>query len=358
MVTIALTNRNRDLRIIKNSLDSLADQTVKDFKVILVDYGSEESFVNLLIELVKKYSFIQLITCPVQGQLWNKCRAINIALKQTTTSYLVMGDIDMIYRKDFVEKVILLSNNNAITYFKVGFLSKEESGKNRCFNQHVVKHYSSSEATGITLYPNHLLKNINGYDEFYHGWGAEDTDVHIRLKNAGYNIDFYHEEIILYHQWHPKVYRSKESMNPFHSKLERINHSYMQLTENYKRIKANLNTDWGKVPSVSECKKLFNNPDYNIDIDSSHVKVSALLAQLQNFETELVKICIKEVALKEKWKQILKKCLGKKSQIFWSMEAINNRILEEIIVHYRNLPYRYTFERQKGEIQLLIQFEG
>ena len=26
---------------------------------------------------------LQLIACPVSGQLWNKCRAINIALKQT-----------------------------------------------------------------------------------------------------------------------------------------------------------------------------------------------------------------------------------------------------------------------------------
>jgi glycosyltransferase involved in cell wall biosynthesis len=356
MITIALTYRNRDLRIVKNCLDSLAEQSVKNFKVILVDYGSEATFAVPLVELVNTFSFIQLISCPVQGQLWNKCRAINIALTLATTPCFLVGDIDMLFRRDFMEEINQFNSPKESVYFKVGFLSQKESEQQLPFHNYVSNHFSTEEATGITLYPTDLLKNINGYDEFYHCWGAEDSDVHIRLRNAGHEVRFYDKTVLLLHQWHTKGYRSKESSNPFHSKLERINHAYMQLTDNIGRIKVNFSTEWGKIPLASDYQKLLKNPGCSIVLQSIDVKMTALLAQLKNFESELVRVCIKEVSIQDKVKQRLKKSLGKKSHSYWNMEDINNRLLEEIIVNYRNLPYHYTFDRQKGKILLLIQF--
>jgi hypothetical protein len=251
-----------------------------------------------------------------------------------------------------------LALEGKLTYFQYGFMSKEESLLNKKFVDFKVDFLGNDEVTGTTLFATHQLKELNGYDEFYHGWGAEDTDIHLRLVNSGQKLIFYDTEVVVKHQWHPKAYRSKYSTNPFHSKLERINHSYMQLTDSTRRMKVNLNMEWGKIPLASDYQKLLNHPDCSIVLEPIDNKVTALLAQLKNFDDELVSICIKEVSLKEKGKQRLKKSLGKKSLVFWSMEDVNNRLLEEIIVHYRNLPYSYIFNRQKGEIQLLIQFEG
>ena len=39
MITIVLTNRNREIRIVKNCLDSLQLQSDVDFELFLVDYG-------------------------------------------------------------------------------------------------------------------------------------------------------------------------------------------------------------------------------------------------------------------------------------------------------------------------------
>jgi glycosyltransferase involved in cell wall biosynthesis len=356
MITLVLTYRNRDLRIVKNCLDSLAEQSVKNFKVILVDYGSEASFAIPLVKLVKIFPFIQLTSCPVQGQLWNKCRAINIALRQTITPYFLVGDIDLIFHPHFMEMAGQLALKDKVTYFQYGFMSKEESLLSKNFVDFKVDFLGNDEVTGMTLFATHKLKEVNGYDEFYHGWGAEDTDIHLRLVNSGEKLNFYDTDVLVKHQWHPKEYRSKESKNPFHSKLERINHSYMQSTDITKRTKVNLNSEWGKIPLASDYQKLLNEPDYTIEIHSIDVKVTALLAQLKNFESELVRVVIKEVSLQEKMKQRLKKSLGKKSYCYWSMEDINSRFLEEIIVNYRNLPYHYTFDRQKGKILLLIQF--
>ena len=228
MITVVLTFRNRNLHIVKKCLDSLHVQSLKAFKVIIVDYGSESIVTLSLKELITNYSFIKLIYCPVKKQLWNKSRAVNIALKQCNTPYFFVGDIDMIFRNDFIDQLFTLKNKEKVTYFQVGFLSKEESLKNQLFESYQIKHISGKEATGMTLYPTQLIKDINGYDEFYHGWGSEDTDVHIRLKNAGYKIEFYAEHVLILHQWHSRNYRTIDSREPFHTSLEQINQQYLK----------------------------------------------------------------------------------------------------------------------------------
>jgi len=356
LITVVITYRNRDLRIVKNCINSLDLQSSKDFNVILVDYGSEAIFANPLQELVSNYSFITLVTCPVQGQLWNKARAINIALKQTKTPFFIVGDIDLIFHPNFIEKALKINSQEQSIYFKVGFLSEVESKKNSAFDEYKVKHFSSEEATGITLFYTNTLKEINGYDEFYNSWGAEDTDVHIRLRNQNNEVVFFEEEILLLHQWHPKAYRSKASTSPFHTKLERINHYYLQITNTTNRTIANLNFEWGKMPLEENYAKLKNVPDYFIKIDATDYKVAAALAQLNNFKSELVSIHINEIPMKVKYKNYLKKIVGKKHHNYFDMETINILFLEEIIKNYRNLPYHFSFDREKNEIKILIQF--
>ena len=356
MITLVLTYRNRDLCIVKNCINSLNFQSHKAFNVILVDYGSEAIYANPLQELVSNYSFITLITCPVQGQLWNKARAINIALKQTKNPFFIVGDIDLIFHPNFIEKALKLNSQEQSIYFKVGFLNEVESKKNSAFEEYKVKHYSSEEATGITLFYTNTLKEINGYDEFYNSWGAEDTDVHLRLRNQNKKVVFLEEEILLLHQWHPKAYRSKASTSPFHTKLERINHNYLQITNTTKRTIANLNFEWGKMPLEDDYAKLKNAPDYFIKIDATDYRVASALAQLNNFNSELVSIHINETPKKVKYKNYLKKFLGKKHHSYFSMETINILFLEEIIKNFRNLPYHFSFDREKNEIKILIQF--
>ena len=356
MITLVLTYRNRDLRIVKNCLISLGLQSSKDFNVILVDYGSEAIFANPLQKLVSNYSFIKLVTCPVQGQLWNKSRAINIALKQTITPFFMVGDIDLIFHPNFIEKALQLKSKAQTLYFKIGFLSETESQKNSAFEEYKVKHYSSEEATGITLFHTNTLKKINGYDEFYNSWGAEDTDVHIRLRNKNKKVIFFEEEILLLHQWHPKTYRSKASTSPFHTKLERINHYYLQITNATKRTIANINFEWGKMPLEEDYAKLKNDPDYFIKIDATDYKVASVLAQLNNINSELVAIHINEIPKKVIYKNYIKKILGKKHHRYFGKETINILFLEEIIKNYRNAPYHFSFDRKKKEIKILIQF--
>ncbi len=355
MITIVLTYRNRDLRIVKNCLDSLANQSEKDFKAILVDYGSNLDFAKEIRTVASNYNFIEFISCPTSGQLWSKCRAINIALKQTTTPYFMVGDIDLIFHPNFIKIANSKASNNVL-YFKYGFLSEEESLLNKEFEDFEVDFFGGKEVTGTTLFPTEKLKEVNGYDEFYHGWGAEDTDIHIRFENLGLKIEFYEKEALVKHQWHPKAYRSKDSTSPYHSTLERVNHNYMYMTQSNNRTKVNLTNEWGKTPIESDYLKLTESPDFKFNITNVEFDFVAILGQFKNFKNEVVEIEINDVDLKSKLKQTLKKRLKKKYFNYVNMETANNLLLEEIIKNYRNQPYIYKFNRVIGKINLTILF--
>lgn len=357
MITLVLTNRNRDLRIVKNCLQSLSQQSCQDFECVVVDYGSDILYKEQLEQLIENYPNIRYIDCPVQGQLWHKCRAINIVLQQTTTPYFIVGDIDLIFAPTFIEKAMALANLTEVHYFQYGFLSQTESVQSKDYDAYQLDFNGNKEVTGTTLFPTSVLKELHGYDEFYHGWGAEDTDVHIRMENAGYTVNFYDKEILVKHQWHPKVYRTKRSTHPFHSQLERINHAYMLQTQRTQRTIVNQNQDWGKAPLLSDYEKL-SQVAYVLPLKNTVFEVNAVLAQMANFKKEVVLLEIQPVSGIEKIKNRIKKIIGKKYQPIYEMDTVNNLLLETIIKQYRNNPYSYSFNRQKNVIQFKMYFQS
>lgn len=349
MITIVLTYRNRKLGIVKRCFDSLEKQFSKEFNVILVNYGSSDEYTENLNELAKKYDFISVITVKVQKQLWNKSKAINIALNKCETSYFFVGDIDMIYNPNFVNILNELMDLNSIWFFQVGFLDKNESVKTKGFKSYSIKHLSSKEATGMTLFPTEVLKQINGYDEFYHGWGAEDSDVHRRLEHAGFTVNFYDKEILMLHQWHEKNYRTDISDEPFHSDLEKINHQYYAQTIESKKVKANVRFEWGKMIEKDyfdgvQCFTLSNERNetdafLNGEFLDSQCSFSVFFSS--HPEDGILK-------------NSLKKLLGKKYKQFYSFNDLNDMILMHVIAQYRNSYYEYEWDKINETINLKI----
>ncbi len=353
MLTIVLTYRNRNLQIVKTCLDSLQNQTNSNFSLFLINYGSSEKYVLELENLIKSYSFLKYIPVSTNFQLWNKSRAINIALKKCDTPYFLMGDIDLIYHPEMVEKCIGLIKKYDSVYFKYAYLNQRESSKSGSFFDFQPSFYGNSEVTGTTLYQTEILKEINGYDEFYHGWGAEDTDVHLRLKNAGYSVYFYEAEILVKHQWHPKDYRSKKSAYPFHTTLERTNNQYMLQNDRLKTVKANPNFNWGKIPSeknILALKESFEKLEISSEISQIDAFLTGVLPQLKYG----LEINIVENKQSSSIKNTIKKILGKKYIKTYDIEYINNKILEEIIKYHRLASYTFEVDWNRKEIHLKI----
>jgi len=338
-LTIVIPNRSRDLQIVSRSLTSIQEQWIDGMHIIVVDYGSEPAYQFELNSLIKGLSNIELILCPTQGQLWNKSRCINRVLKNCETSHIMVSDMDMIWHPQFIENHLKSFSKQESVYFTVGIMTQQESALEKSFDDYQIKFQTDSEATGITVLPTAHLKSINGFDEFYHGWGSEDTDVHVRLRNAGYKVRFRESEVLFKHQWHEKAYRRLNATAPLHTGLERVNQEYLKQTKLLKRIKANQNFEKGQITNLTT----LSDPKL-ITVSTLKSELKAMLCSLS--ETSgcyAIEVSIKEKTLKEKLKAV--KQPEKYSAL--SLEEANNLILEWIISQHRNCAYRYHFNHDK-----------
>ena len=357
MISIVLTNRNRDLRIVKKCLDSLQAQTNMDFEWFLVDYGSDKNYLKDLELVLQDYSKIKFISCPTQGQLWNKSRAINIVLNQCNSPFFFVGDIDMIFHSEFIQELKNIASLDRATYFQVGFLSQNESQKNNSFEDYQIAFKSTDEATGMTLYPTAVLKSINGYDEFYHGWGAEDTDVHIRLKNKGFDVVFFDKKVLMKHQWHPKKYRSKESLEPYHSQLEKINHRYIKQVKDNQIVVANKDNQIGILPLESKYNQLEKIDKFSAFYSEVNEIDAFLYGTIHNLAKGVYQFDFKQHSLENDFKNSIKNWLGKRAFKFYSLDEINDKLLLILILNFRNSAYSVVFDRVNKVLQLKIVIE-
>ena len=83
-------------KYIKKCLDSVVNQTVKDYEVILINDGSTDNS----MEIAKKYSF-KIINQKNQGQ----SAARNHGIKEAKGDYIVFLDSDDTIEKDYLEKI-------------------------------------------------------------------------------------------------------------------------------------------------------------------------------------------------------------------------------------------------------------
>ncbi|QJP32988.1 glycosyltransferase [Nonlabens sp. Ci31] len=354
-LTIVIPNRNRDLEIVKRSLGSIVSQLNDAIRLVIVDYGSVLSYQVQLELLVKSFDQVELILCPTQEQLWNKSRCINIVLQSCATTHFMVSDMDMIWHSQFLANQIESFSQKESIYFSVGVMTQEESTLDKSFEDYAIKFQTNNEATGITVFPSAHLKFINGFDEFYHGWGSEDTDVHVRLKNAGYIVRFCESEILFKHQWHAKSYRTKESTSPFHPYLERINQSYLLLTQESKKIKANGNGSWGKTCNNKVYDKL-SEPTLRLKRYATEHDVQALVNALIGMDSEnVVEVQIKKHPESKSLKKLVKEGLGKKTLRFISLDRANETLLEALILNHHSCAYSYSYDRTASLIIFRIK---
>ena len=337
-LTIVIPNRSRNLQIVSRSLSSLNEQWIDGVKIVVVDYGSEPEYQTDLQKLITEFNNIDLKLCATHGQLWNKSKCINLILNTCISTHLMVCDMDMIWHPQALQQV-LKDTSDSVNYYQVGFLDQNTTATYSDYSTALESFKSDPEATGITVFPVKALKEINGFDEFYHGWGSEDTDAHVRCKHAGYEIRFRESEILFKHQWHEKAYRHLNTIAPLHTGLERVNQEYLKQTKLLKRIKANQNFEKGQLTNLTTASdpKLIN-------VSTLKSELKAMLHSLS--ETSgyyVIEISIKEKSLKEKLKAVKQ---PEKYSAF-TIEEANNLILEWIISQHRNCVYRYNFNHDK-----------
>lgn len=357
MITIMYPYRNRELSRIKKSLDSLQSQNNPDFKVLLVDYGSDIQFAKEVQLLVSSYSFTEYHYSFNLNQPWSRSKAINIGLKLIQTPYVFIADIDIIFRNDFIDIVYTLTDSKKAYYFKVGFLSEKETDFEKEFSEYAISFSSEVGAQGLSLFPMRTMKEIQGFDEFLHFWGAEDIDIHNRLTRIGIESIFYNDKILLLHQWH-KSYRKSE-VNVLSGELQlkgivKLNHQHLISNDKNKVTKVNLET-WGKTISEFEFNELERFENEIVLSNKVEVITHFLFVELPNLPNEILSVRFEEDSFKNTLKYKIKRLLGKKVPQYYSLKEINDMLLLHIISFYHQLPYTFKINDDLKSISFKIK---
>lgn len=354
-ITFLYPYRNREPQRIKRSLDSLSSQNCQNFQVEFIDYGSDQAISKEVEILLSNYEFATYTYLETSEQPWNKAKALNFIIKDIASDYCFVADVDIIFHPEFTTVLENIKNLNEAFYFKVGFLSESESSRECKFDDYKIKFQSTSEATGMTLFPVHWIKKIAGFDEFFHFWGSEDTDIHNRLKSAGCKVSFHSQYLYLLHQWHQN-FNSKKSKQLTQevqlSRIAEINH--LHLLHNLKNNKPVNQDGWGTIFRSKNFKDKISDVKISVSNEKKHIDYF-LFQQLPNSIGKIIEIEINESLEPNTLKYVFKKLMGKKVSEFYTLKEINDQILLHIVSFYRAKPYIYRINENLKSIFFKIK---
>lgn len=348
-ISIIYANRNRDIKRIKASLDSLAIQNNQNFKVIFVDYGSEKPLVESLGLLMESYRFVTYCTLETARLLWNKSRALNYGIKKAGSPYIFIADVDLIFNPKSTELLKKLADPKKFFLFKLGYLDHWESKKlSGSYSFESLKPSRFGDVNGMILAPKEAFLEVNGLDEFFHFYGAEDEDLFARMENADYKREV-DDHAYFYHNWHQSFAGSENKIitgNPRMKNIMRINQRHFLRNREMGISKPKLQKEMGGLVSKEE-RDLLKKPTkifkiYNIQ---AHVELF-LREELTSYTGEIIKVEFMEDPYFHTLKYKVKKLLGKQTQPYCSLKEVNDMVLKEILFRYRDA--NYSFEISKN----------
>ncbi|MDR0757719.1 MAG: glycosyltransferase family 2 protein [Tannerella sp.] len=221
-------------------LQSIAGQTTLPNEVIIADDGSTDG-TRKLIETFRVNFPIPLI------HVWQEDRGFRLAMirnKSIATGrceYIIEIDGDLILHRDFVAdhlhfarkghflkggRVFLsrkLSENcclsrklPALSLFSRGISRRPNMIRCLSLSEYLASRYQKNKFTALgcnmSFWREDFIR-INGYDEFFEGWGAEDYDFASRLTNSGIKRLSLKFSGIVYHLWHKKSFQQNVAEN-------------------------------------------------------------------------------------------------------------------------------------------------
>lgn len=357
-LTIIYANRNRDAERVKISFNSLKKQSNQNFEVVFVDYGSEPLIVYNLQQLSCSYEFVTFYHLPVSQLLWNKSKALNYGISKSKNSYIFIADVDLVFHPEAIQLLIKLSNPNKFFLFKLGYLNKTQSVNLRKaykFDDLRVKKFG--DVNGMVLSSKESFCKINGFDEFYHFYGAEDVDLFSRLTNADY-IEKKDIHTYFYHNWHATFSGTEDNMittNPRVKNIMRINQQHFNRNKEKSRIKPYRQDIIGTFID-SEQSNLLKKPSLFFKIPNILAHVEYFLnEELFNLRDEIVQAEFYEDTYYPSIKYKVKARLGKQTQAYCSLKEINDRVLKKIVFEYRHHNYSFKISPDLKKIIFKIQ---
>ncbi len=214
-------------------LKSVNHQTQLPDEVIIADDGSKDDTRNL-IELLEKDFQIPLKHVWQEDKGNRKSKIMNKAIAVSSYDYIISIDGDVILNENFIKDHLMMVEENVYLYgsrvniqkseldrlfntknIKFNFFSKGIKKRGRTLrilflSKFQKKHSNfSSKMRGcnFSFWKNDFIK-VNGYNEDIMGWGREDSELVLRMKNAGVEAKRLKFCAIVYHIYHNEQSKS------------------------------------------------------------------------------------------------------------------------------------------------------
>ncbi|HEX2536155.1 MAG TPA: glycosyltransferase family 2 protein, partial [Chitinophagaceae bacterium] len=223
-------------------LMSVMNQKIMPAEVVIADDGSKKETGDLIAKIGENFPVpLRHVWQPDEG--FQLARIRNRAIAAASGAYILQIDGDLILHPYFVHDHLALQRPG---FFTTGSrvllspLSTERLLQQRSLN---IKAHASDSRNRFNSLRSPLLRNImapryktggrhryyvkgcnmafwkedllrvNGYNEAFSGWGREDSEIAIRLINAGVQKQFMKMGGICYHLYHKEASRAMEQRN-------------------------------------------------------------------------------------------------------------------------------------------------
>jgi glycosyltransferase involved in cell wall biosynthesis len=227
-------------------LDGLLQQTDQNFDVIIADDGSGDEVRQVVADY--KAQFAERLTHVWQEDSGFRATMIrNKAAAKTTADYLIFIDADCVPNQHFIARHrklaesgffvagsrILLNENFtdhalkdrlALANWRLTdwWQAKRQKYCNRwlpalyfpwqLFRRLRPNTWNTARTCNFAVFRTDFIA-VNGFNEAYHGWGFEDSDLAIRLLKSGVRHKSGRFAVMVVHLWHPQNDRAKLASN-------------------------------------------------------------------------------------------------------------------------------------------------
>jgi GT2 family glycosyltransferase len=230
-LSVIVTTYQRPGHLRRCLLSLAAQQGVTGkFEVIVVDDGSRDGTADMVARTAREVAYpLKFITHPHDGFQVGRCR--NSGIRAARAPYIVFVDGDCLLPPNHLAAQLAARRPGvarAGDCFRLDKATTQRIGdadvlsgrfmecvapQGRSFFRRLhrkmlwyqaLRHPSRPKIVGWSMAMwREQLQRINGFDEQYRGWGCEDDDLGIRLRQSGVRVLTSLGYTHAYHMWHP-----------------------------------------------------------------------------------------------------------------------------------------------------------
>jgi len=239
LISIIIVNWNAE-KYIKNCIESLINQTYKNFEIILVDNASSDNSVEII---EKKFPQVKIIK---NSSNLGFAEGNNIGIKESNGNLIALFNPDAVADKDWISKLVsvLTSSDKIAGVTGKLFYLGDQFGKDAIFctwskispisgnpyNFHNDEPMSKVDylSGAAMMVKKEVIDNVGNLDtEFFLYF--EDTDWCARAIRAGYDLIYVPEAIA----WHAVSALSDSSTKIYHMEQSRIRFAIKNFDSTY-----------------------------------------------------------------------------------------------------------------------------